>query len=122
EVAQARRATLDVESEGIGDQITDVLEVIGGRRQRHSRLGGNRTVPDGAHTIADDDPHGGVEDRLAANLTTSANGLAPVVLDTFRDSTGEARGTGVGGHNSHERQSSDSPKECVFDTSSCGKF
>jgi len=94
-------ATLDEEREGIGDEVLDVLEVVGGGGQRHAGLGGHGTVAYGADAIAHDDPQGGVEDRLAALLAALAAGLAALVFDTFGDGAGDLRGTVSRGHWGH---------------------
>ncbi len=67
---------LDEEGEGVGDEIVDVLEVVGGGRQRHLGLGGHRAVAHGPYAVADDQAHGGIENRLAPLLADLAAGLA----------------------------------------------
>ncbi|MCY1551694.1 hypothetical protein D9M68_880400 [compost metagenome] len=101
ECRQLFSVAFDELREGIGDEVLDILEVVGGRRQRHAGLGRHRAMAHGPDAVTDDDAHGGVEDRLAALLATFAGGLAALVLNTSRHRAGDLRGAALAGHSGH---------------------
>ncbi|SPO59752.1 protein of unknown function [Pseudomonas inefficax] len=85
-------AAFDILGEGIGEQVLDVLEVIGGGRQWHTGLGGDGAVAHATYAIAHDNAHGGVEDQLATLFAALAGSLAALVLHAFGDGGGDAGG------------------------------
>ncbi|MNE34543.1 hypothetical protein D3C80_1282700 [compost metagenome] len=103
QLAHVRRTAFHVLGEGIGEQVIDILEIVSGRRQRHLRLGGHRTVPDGTHAIAHDNAHRGVENVLSTLLTALSAGLAALVLNTFSDRSGDTRCTFLSHCTNHDR-------------------
>ncbi|MNZ99044.1 hypothetical protein D3C78_1183540 [compost metagenome] len=87
------RTAFHILGEGIGEQVFDVFEIVGGRRQRHPGLGRHRAVTHATHPLANDNAHGRVENVLAALLAALAAGLAALVLNAFGDRRGNASGT-----------------------------
>ena len=101
ELRKARQYALDELGEGIGDQVIDVLEIVGRGRQGYLRLGRHSAMAHGAHAIAHDDAHGGIENRLTALLAALTTGLAALVLDAFGDGIGCPGGIRGRGHGAH---------------------
>ncbi len=85
------RTALDVLGKGIGQQVIDILEIVGGGRQRHPRFGSHRPVSHATHTVTHDNPHGGVENVLPPLLTALPAGLAPLILNAFSQCAGHSR-------------------------------
>jgi hypothetical protein len=76
-----RHGLFGEERKGIGDQILDVLEVIGGRGQRHLGLIGHGPVAYIADAVAHDNAQRRLQNILAPLLTARAAGLATLILN-----------------------------------------
>ena len=96
-------AALDKLSEGVGDQVIDVFEVIGSRRQRYFGLSGHRAVAYGTHAFTHDNTHGGIENGLAALFTALSAGFAALVLHALGDGVGHQGGAFLGRLGCHSK-------------------
>jgi hypothetical protein len=60
-------------------------------------------MANGAHAIADEDAHGGIENLLATLFTALSARFAALILNTLRHSRGKAGGSLLSDRTIHDR-------------------